>query len=228
MNSNNRQTSGRLAHIIIGVGMLLLAACEKEEDMSYPTFLTTVSIEHEADTLSLSDTLWIRSELSAYFVDSATHEKHYFSDAYIRMNVLVRAWMEQNQDYPPNNYFFVYETPVAYVSHTSAATMLGLIYQNSDYLYHFKLGVVFKRPGIYSIDTDYFYAELNESKAFGGGQVYYYDMSGDYREAYLSASIGNTENNIELYESLNKEQQASFRELGEANKHKYYFIDVVD
>jgi hypothetical protein len=209
--------------------MILLAACEKEEGQSYPTFLATMRVEPETDTLGPGDTLWIKGELSAYFIDSATLEKQYFSDAYIRLNVLVRAWNEHNQDYPPYNYTFVYSTPVAYVSQTSRASMLGMLYRNSDHLYHFNLGVVFKRPGIYSIDTDFFYAdELNESKAFGGGLVYYYDMSGDYHEALLSASIGNTQNNFELYQSLSDEQKASFREVGEANKHKYYFIHVAD
>ena len=209
--------------------MLLLAACEKEEEQTYPTFLTTVSVEHEAETLSPGDTLWINGEISAYFVDSATRENRYFSEAYIRLNLLVRAWMEQNQDYPPNNYSFVYETPVAYVSQTPKATMLGLVYQNSDYLYHFKVGVVFKRPGIYSVDTDLLYAdELNEGQAFGGGLVFYYDMSKDYHEAHLSAGISNTDTHYNLYQALTAEQKASFHEVGDANKNKYYFIDVVD
>lgn len=221
--------SSRLTYIIIGVGMFLLAACEKEEEQTYPTFLTTVSVEHEAETLNQGDTLWIKGEISAYFIDSATLENRYFSEAYIRLNLLVRAWMEQNQDYPPNNYSFVYETPVAYVSQTPKATMLGLVYQNSDYLYHFKVGVVFKRLGIFSIDTDFLYAdELNESKAFGGGLVYYYDMSKDYHEAHLSAGISNTDTHYNLYQALTAEQKASFREVGDANKNKYYFIDVVE
>jgi hypothetical protein len=32
--------SSRLTYIILGAGMLLLAACEKEEEQTYPTFLT--------------------------------------------------------------------------------------------------------------------------------------------------------------------------------------------
>ncbi len=229
MNSTKRRLSGRLTYIIIGVVLFLLAACEKEEEQTYPTFLTTVSVEHETEVLHPGDTLWINGGISAYFVDSATRENRYFSEAYIRLNLLVRAWNEQNQDYPPHNYSFVYETPVAYVSQTPKATMLGLVYQNSDYLYHFKVGVVFKRPGTYSIDTDLLYAdELNESKAFGGGLVFYYDMSGDYHEAYLSAGIGNTDTHYHLYQALTAEQKASFREVGDANKNKYYFIDVVD
>ncbi|MGE4289919.1 MAG: hypothetical protein AB7E36_14635 [Salinivirgaceae bacterium] len=91
MNNDNRQTSGLLTYIIIGVVLFLLAACEKEEEQTYPTFLTTVSVEHETETLHLSDTLWISGGISAYFVDSATRENRYFSEAYIRLNLLVRA-----------------------------------------------------------------------------------------------------------------------------------------
>ena len=68
-----------------------------------------------------------------------------------------------------------------------------------------KFGIIFHNPGTYSIDGHYLQFKNyynNETINLGGGFIKYYDLSYEYKEAYLYSEIISENRNIHLYNNL--------------------------
>lgn len=219
--------------LIIPIIFLLFSQCQKEEDLGdidIYNLKTEINIDYNSDTISIGDTLWIESEVVAFLVDSATQKNIYFSDAFLNINLLVRAWNIENQTYQPDNYSFKLESYTSYISYTNKTTILGLYYYSNKGKYLMKFGIIFHNPGTYSIDGDYLQFKNyynNETINLGGGFIKYYDLSYEYKEAYLYSEIISENRNIHLYNNLTNIDKESFQTINEINQSKYFFVKVI-
>ncbi len=206
--------------------------CQKDEDLGssvHSTFETKLLVANDLSELFLTDTLWVSSEVVGYLVDSVTKTNVFFSEAILIQNLIIRSWNSENQVYQPNNYSFIFETYCNQLSQTSEASMARFIYEENNNKYKLKVGLLFKKAGVYSIDADKLILKTSDqTQYFGGGVVGYNDLDGNYHEGYLSATFENEETNYELYQNLTEFEKAVFQPVSDFNKQKYYFIHVLD
>lgn len=210
----------------------LFLQCQKEEDLgssNHSTFETKLLVVNNLAEIFLNDTLWVTSEVVGYLVDSTTKTNVFFSEAILIQNLIIRSWNSENQDYQPNNYSFVFETYCTQLSQTSEASLARFVYEENNSKYQLKVGLLFKKPGIYSIDADKLLLKTSDqTQYFGGGVIGYNDLAGNYYEGYLSAAFENEETNYELYQNLTDAEKSVFQPVSDSNKQKYYFIHVLD
>ncbi len=219
--------------LIIAAFGLIFIQCQKEEELGAVEvykFKTTIKTDYSTDTISIGDTLWFYSEIIGFLVDSATKESIYFNEARININMLVRAWNVENQNFESDYCSFDFKDNYSsFISKTVKTTMVGLYYYAHEGKYLLRFGVTFNTQGIYSIDADYlkFKSYYNNSTVyFGGGYMQFYNTNNEYKEAHLSADIVADNQNIHLYNELSDEDKASFHEVNDGNKSKYFFIEV--
>jgi len=218
--------------LVVTVVSLLFIQCQSDEELGgteFYNFATDLVVNYDTDTISMGDTLWFESEIVGFLVDSATQENIYFGNASINLNILVRAWNIENQNYQPDNYNFDYRTYISYESYTEKATMLGLYYYSYEGKYLLKFGVIFNKPGIYSIDGDYLEFKNyynNNIEYFGGGIMSFQDLNFQDKVAYIKCQIITDNRNMHLYNGLSNQDIKSFQSVTEINENKYFFIKV--
>lgn len=218
--------------LIVPFIILLFIQCQSDENLETGEIYnlkTEITTDYDSDTISVGDTLWFESEVVGFLVDSATNKNIYFSDALLNINLLVRAWNVENQEYQPDNYSVSFRTYASYLSYTNKTTMIGLYYYSELGKYLMKFGIVFNTPGTYSVDGDYLEFKNyynNEIINFGGGLVQYYTLDNEYREAYLYSEFNIEDRNMHLYNNLTDVDKESFQVVNEKNQSKYFFIKV--
>ena len=217
--------------IIIPLFVALFVQCKNDEPENEDIYnlKTVITTDYNSDTISIGDTLWFESEVVGFLVDSATQKNIYFGEALLNINVLIRAWNIDNQEYQPDCYSFDLRTYAGYISYTKKTTMLNVYYYLKEGKYLMKFGVVFNKPGIYSIDGDYLAFKNyynNEIINFGGGVIKYYNLDNEYKEAYLYSVLNVDNRNLNLYNNLSKEDKESFQDVNEVNESRYFFIKV--
>ncbi len=219
--------------VIILLFAVLFSGCESNEEIEMQTynFNVNIDIDYKYDTISVGDTIWVTSEIYKSLTDLNSGEIVYFGDALINNNIIVRSWSIDNQEYQPSNINFNFKTYAPYLSYTNNAALVRLLYSLSKDKYHFNMGVVFNKSGIYSIDCDFlnfknYYS--NETVTFGGGYMQFYDINEKYNEAILHSAINTENRNIDLYNQLSKEEKDIFDPINNENQSKYFFIKVID
>jgi len=210
----------------------LFVQCKLDNELDpivYYDFITEVSTVYNTDTISMGDTLWFKSEISGFLVDTASNKTIHFKDATIKQDLMVRTWNIENQNYQPDNASIEFRTYASYISYTEKVTMIGMYYYTSAGKYLMKFGVVFHKPGIYSVDADYlkFHNYYNNSEQyFGGGRMDFLNLNNESKGAYLHAEIVSDTNNIHLYNNLSESDKTSFQVVDGTNQSKYFFIKV--
>jgi len=214
---------------------LLFVRCVPDDEIEAVkiyNFETEIEVNYNSDTIGLGDTIWFYSEVYGSLKDSASQKNIFITEAIININLFIRSWSIENQDYQPDNFNVVYKNraQIGYIGHTPKAGMLGLYYSSNKGLYELSFGVVFKKTGIYSIDADYLSFSNYYSNNFtelGGGYMQLYDINDTYAEANIK-SVFTGNRNIHIYEGLSDNEKQAFRVVNDQNESKYFFIKVND
>jgi hypothetical protein len=211
---------------------LLFVRCQKDDsvDKEEPnSFNIDITTGYKSDTIQVGDTIWFESKTNGMLIDINTQDRVYFGEAILTVNLLVRSWNIQNQGTQQEKYNVILKSPTQYITYTTNTTMIGVYYYKNAGYYLMRFGVVFYSPGTYSIDGDYLKFKnyhTNEYVKLGGdGIMKFNDFEGAYKEAYLYPEM--KQNNTNLEYDLTEEDKSLFHLVDDANKSKYFFINVI-
>lgn len=207
--------------------------CTKDTDVDNQNYSFELSIKVNADSniVSTGDTVWMESTIQGFIKDTISNRNIHFQKAMIYLNMVVRSWNDRILDHNLNDYDFVYQTQIEFLTSAGNAVILGLVFSNDNGTYVMKCGVVFNEPGLYSIDTDYLIMKeyfSDDDYYLGGGRVELEDINGEYKTGVLNCIIDTDERNMQFYYDLKNEERELFNEVNDSNMSKYVFIKVVD
>lgn len=214
--------------------LLFISSCSTQNDFvleSLYNFKTTATIDYPYDTISVNDTLWVSAIINGQLVDGETGDTIKINEGNISNNFIVKSWELGEYSYNSGAYEFKFKTVADYTSALGDATMLGFNYNRQDQLWQIKFGIIFKMPGIYSVDTDllwYQYPSDTEPQYYGGGLASIYADDDSYMYGALFTTIIASNNNQHLYETLTSEKKAKFEAVKIDEFDKYFFIQVVN
>ena len=223
----------KLVYIIVGLG-LMASSCMKDEDLSlepFYNFQTEAIVHHKNETIALNDTLWVSALVNGSLYDADNEDTVYIDAGQMNTNFIVKSWDASAYNFNSGAYSFKMETPAQYTSQLGDATMLGFDYEKTANVYRIRFGIVFKKPGIYSVDTDlmlYQYPTDSEAKYYGGGSASIYSQDSAYMFGTLTTFFAVDDNNKHLYDELPDEQKMKFEAIGPDEFKKYFFISAVE